>query len=1288
MHPRLLHKLLAVALALVLLAPLLVAPGGVAAEAPTPVEVAAGPDPDTDVSPEQASERVTVALHFAGDPVFKTYLAQKAAGAGKADLAGAQKARQSDLAKAQAAALAEVQAKLPDAVVMGRYSLLLNAVAVRVKRGEVAALRALPGVTRVEELPRMQPELGSSIPWIGAQRVLTEVGLSGRGTRIGIIDSGIDYTHRNFGGPGTVEAYMAAAVNSTVITETYAVLNPTTGITQTVRLFPTDKVDGYDFVGDRWPDTPNEAIEPDPDPIDLAYGAFAGGHGSHVAGIAAGFGVPNQSFAGSIPADTTFGGTTIFHGVAPGAKLYALKVCSSIEDNCETAATLAAYEFAADPNQDGDMSDHLDSVNMSLGSAYNIWSVSEAINNAVRAGVAVAQSAGNSGDAPYIHGQRGELGMATANIYSAGHFINALLADAPASVAGRKFLMTQQSWAPPLEDTGPITGDLVYVGRACPAGTVPGQAGEDPFLADPRGRIALIVRGSCSVSLKAGRAAEGGALAVVIFDNVAGFTPPSFSYGGGAVTVPTVTIVNAAGTLLQNTQGVRVTLAASGGIEIPGQISSSSSRGPDLVADVIKPDVSAPGSDIVSTAAGEGTAGVAFSGTSMASPHTAGVLALVKQAHPTWGPLELRAAVMNTANPTVYTITGLDEQNNPTTQPMPVSRQGAGVIDAYHAVRTTTLAMGPNQTGGVSFGFKAVVNTLTDTRTLTIHNKGTAARTYALSVTPFGALPTGTSITVSPASVTVPAGGSVPVTVSLSLTATGLPAYGLTNQATANPALLTRSEISGFVQVAEQGGDDHVSVPVYAIARKASDIQASGGGQLPGFGVDDQVQVGLSNASAYQAAAEVFAYLGSDANEPALDDSIDLQYVGVRTGTATVSGQATPTLQFAVKTYGPRTLALRTQAQIWIDANRDGTPDYVVVNRDVGLAGTGTPNSQNASYVLNLATNQYGPAQFFTQFLANNSSLILSVQAASVGVTTANPAFDFYVTCEAYQGLETGTDRAPEQGVYRFNTAQPRFRHNDADGSVTVAANGAASLNVYANARGFLGGDAAGHGYEQGLLILYPENVTPSREADVVSLSFASPFTVQEQTFTAEASRTGYVFNRLGASEGQLGTGALWTGVDNRSRTPLVYYGIAQFNLGAAGARIEFDEASLDLTGLDDSLLDPRLDSRWLVDLLGASVDANLGRATFNMIANAPVDATLTPTLTDADLGKGRPNSFSLSKAAKDALSAHIRTSGSATFRTRAEPMYSQGMHLFAWDGRTGGTAKAPTISALTITYR
>ena len=187
----------------------------------------------------------------------------------------------------------------------------------------------------------------------------------GRGehVKIGIIDTGIDYLHADFGGAGDAAAYAANNKN---------VIEPGT--------FPTAKVKGgYDFAGPTYnANIPGSIPQPDADPLD------GNGHGSHVAGTAAGIGV-----AGSVGA-----------GVAPAADLYALKVFS--DGGGSTDVTSLAIEWAMDPNGDGDMSDHLDVINMSLGSPFGEPADPSAIssNNAAAVGIIVATSAGNEGDVP------------------------------------------------------------------------------------------------------------------------------------------------------------------------------------------------------------------------------------------------------------------------------------------------------------------------------------------------------------------------------------------------------------------------------------------------------------------------------------------------------------------------------------------------------------------------------------------------------------------------------------------------------------------------------------------------------------------------------------------------------------------------------------------------------------------------------------------------------------------------------------------------------------------------
>jgi subtilisin family serine protease len=192
----------------------------------------------------------------------------------------------------------------------------------------------------------------------------------------------VDYTHADLGGPGTLAAWQAAQATSTQPADP-ALFGPNA---------PKIK-GGIDLVGDDYnaasADPARDVRHPDPNPLDCA------GHGSHVSGTVAGFGVTGagETFRG--PWDKSVDGLRIGPGVAPGADLYAVRVfgCQGSTD-----AVVDAPEWA--------MRNEMNVVNMSLGSSFGIAqdASAEAAEAAAESGIVVVASAGNSGPAPYITG--------------------------------------------------------------------------------------------------------------------------------------------------------------------------------------------------------------------------------------------------------------------------------------------------------------------------------------------------------------------------------------------------------------------------------------------------------------------------------------------------------------------------------------------------------------------------------------------------------------------------------------------------------------------------------------------------------------------------------------------------------------------------------------------------------------------------------------------------------------------------------------------------------------------
>lgn len=687
---------------------------------------------------------------------------------------------------------------------------------------EIRALAADDDVVRVHLVVTKYPVNKGTDVFTRALESWQATGLTGQDVTIGVIDTGVDYTHATFGGPGTPEAYA----------EAYG--TDGTGPVPDGLYDPEKFLGGYDFAGPTYdPDDPATA-QPDENPIDAPHTTDNSGHGSHVAGTAAGYGVlaDGTTFEGDYTTLSDISDWRVGPGSAPEAGIYGLKVFSDAGGG--TNLTISALEWAADPNGDGDLNDHVDILNLSLGLDYGVADDPENlfIDELSRLGVLSVVASGNAGDATDIGGSPGNARSALTVAWSVGETqtfdaIEVVEAGDPALIG---IHAAQNTVAYGGED---VTAPVAYIGEVdgCEAFT-PEQA------AAAAGTIVWLwwddddATRRCGSVARWGNATAAGAVGVLI-----GTELPVFPAGiSGNAEIPgaqlTASVTDAllpeiqAGTVVAHIGPSLDNTAMVTDPSLADTLSTSSSRGVHGSLGIVKPDVAAPGNQIASAAAGTGDGVNTLSGTSMATPHVAGISALLVQQHPGWTPAQVKAAVMNTATHDVYS--GMD-QTGPVFGP---ERVGSGRVDALDATQAEVLAYATQDPELVSVTFGVVdvgAETVVEQRQVTVRNTGDQTRTYATSFS--GSTTAGSAtITTAPASITVPPGDEAIVTVTLTVDPAGLTRdIDPTSDDLVLGALPREfvTTVSGRLVLQPSGGPE-LRVPVHAAPRPVGDVSAAG----------------------------------------------------------------------------------------------------------------------------------------------------------------------------------------------------------------------------------------------------------------------------------------------------------------------------------------------------------------------------------------------------------------------------------------------------------------------------
>jgi subtilisin family serine protease len=614
----------------------------------------------------------------------------------------------------------------------------------------------------------------------------------------------------------------------------------------------------------------------------------------------------------------------------------------------------------------------MDVINMSLGSPFGTKNEPSAVaaDNAAKDGIIVVASAGNEGPNPYMVGSP-----------STGTNVISVAANDPTeSFPGAHLALS----------TGAGVDAINANGAPLPSGALPievlrNSAGGISLGCDPAeytaagvaGKLVVVQRGTCARVARAIFGQQAGAAAVLMVNSTDDFPPfegPITSNPDTGepftVTIPFLGVPSSSGAALVAADGGTATLTSLT-LPNPGHLApaSFSSGGPRSGDSWLKPDVTAPGVSIFSAGVGTGNNFAVISGTSMAAPHTAGMAALVRQAHPDWRRVQYwKAAIMNTADP--GKVTGYSTRI-----------AGTGLIQAPPAVTTEVVALGDVGTASVNFGFAELDRDFKQTKVIVLRNFANRPATFNASVGTRAGSPHTAKLNRS--RVTVPARGEARLEVTLSVPA-----------GTAGTSA-EFADASGLVTFTPVNNNNHgvaLRVPYYLVPQAVSNIETRiDTNALRRNG--SAVATVTNRRGAVPGTADWYAWGLSDSRDHGLGSN-DLRAVGAQTF------PDDGVMAFAISTRHRWSNASSNEFDVFIDLTGDGVDDYVVVGVDLGLLTAGSADGQLAVAVFDLRTGS-GTIEFLAYAPTDSSTLVLPVlfsqlcASGSPCLSATNPRFNY-----------------------------------------------------------------------------------------------------------------------------------------------------------------------------------------------------------------------------------------------------------------------------------------------------